>query len=164
MSEESIPAVQLSLRIRHPVIDPQEISTAIGVKPEHCFKAGAPRTDPARGGRRGLHTQTYWLAPITPESWPEPIIDTSFLSVIAARYPGEPAQDLRAGSIETILFYGLHRLTNRHAFLERIQSEGGDVSLVLGLEQGSASDFTLPVAILRLLGKLGITLEFKFDS
>jgi hypothetical protein len=63
-----------------------------------------------------------------------------------------------------MLFYGLQRLNARHAFLERIQSDGGDVSLLLSLEPGSASDFTLPVAMSRLLVKLGITLEFKFGS
>jgi hypothetical protein len=31
------------------------------------------------------------------------------------------------------------------------------------MEHGSAADFTLPVGMLRLLVKLGITLEFKFD-
>jgi hypothetical protein len=48
--------------------------------------------------------------------------------------------------------------------LERIQSEGGDACLLLSMEHGGGIDFALPVGILRLLVKLGITLEFKFDS
>jgi hypothetical protein len=168
LSNESVAEVQVSLRIRHPRIDPDEISAAVGVQPEHCFKSGAPAQ-----GRRGLHTQTYWLAQIAPGSWPEPI-DPSFLETIAARYPGRSAtssvedfrklaQGARSRSVEMMLFYGLQRLNARHAFLERIQSDGGDVSLLLSLERGSATDFTLPVAMSRLLVKLGITLEFKFD-
>lgn len=31
------------------------------------------------------------------------------------------------------------------------------------MERGSGTDFMLPVAVSRLLVKLGITLEFKFD-
>jgi hypothetical protein len=166
--DESVAQAQVSLRIRHPTIDPDEISTAIGVRPEHCFKSG----DPARG-RRGLHTQTYWLAHIAPGSWPESV-DSSFLETIAARQPGrsagasadsfrKAAQSARSRSVEMMLFYGLQRLNARHAFLERIQGDGGDVSLLLSMEHGSAADFTLPVGMLRLLVKLGIALEFKFD-
>jgi hypothetical protein len=169
LSEEPAAPIQLSLRIRHPAIDPREISTAIGVEPEHSFKAG----EPARG-RKGLHTQTYWWAPITSKSWPEPI-DPSFMSTVAARYPGhnlaateenlrKATQSLRARSVETMLFYALQRLNTRQAFVERIQSEGGDLSLVLGLDPRAALDFTLPVAMMRLLVKLGISVEFKFDS
>jgi hypothetical protein len=168
LPDESVPQAQVSLRIRHPTIDPNEISAALGVRPEHCFKSG----DPAQG-RRGLHAQTYWLADIAPGSWLEPV-DPSFLETIAARYPERSAtasaegfrkmtQSARTRSVEIMLFYGLQRLNARHAFLERIQSDGGDVSLLLSVEPGSAADFTLPVAVSRLLVKLGITLEFKFD-
>jgi hypothetical protein len=172
-SEERIGPVQLSLRIRHPAMDPNEISTAIGVEPEHCFKAGDARTSSSQGRRTGLHSQSYWLAPITAESWAEP--DPAFLSVIAGRYSGhdlatseehlrKAAQSLTSRSVEANLFYCLQRLNTRHAFLERIQSEGGDVSLLLGLAHDSATDFTLPVATSRLLVKLGISLEFKFEA
>jgi hypothetical protein len=168
LSNEAVPQVQVSLRVRHPTIDPDEISAAVGVKPEHCFKSGEPAL-----GRRGLHTQTYWLAHIAPGSWPEPV-DQSFLETIAARHPGRSAiasaegfrkmtQSARTRSVEIMLFYGLQRLNARHAFLERIQSDGGDVSLLLSVEHGSAADFMLPAAVSRLLVKLGITLEFKFD-
>jgi hypothetical protein len=166
--DESVPRVQLSLRIRHPTIDPEEISASIGVEPEHSFKSG----DPAHGRRR-LHTQTYWLAHIAPESGSEPV-DESFLDTIAARYPGrhlaassesfrKVAQNVRFRSVEMMVFYALRRLAAQQAFLERIQSDGGDASFLLSMEHGSAVDFTLPVTMSRQLVKLGITLEFKFD-
>jgi len=152
LSNESVPQVDVSLRIRHPTIDPDEISAALGLQPEHCFKSG----DPAQG-RRGVHTQTYWLADIAAESWVEPIAPESVESLLKA------AQSGRARSVELMLSFGLRRLQAQHAFLERIQDDGGDVSLLLSLARDSAADFTLPVAITRLLVKLGITLEFKFD-
>jgi len=37
----------LSLRIRHPGIDPAEISSALGIEPQHTWKAGEPRRGPA---------------------------------------------------------------------------------------------------------------------
>ena len=73
LSEISATPVQLSLRVRHPAIDPQEISTSLGLEPEHCFKAGDSRPSRSKGRVAAQHTQTYWLAPVTPESWPDPI-------------------------------------------------------------------------------------------
>jgi hypothetical protein len=168
LSKETDPQVQMSLRIRHPTIDPDEISAAVGVQPEHSFKSG----DPAQG-RRGLHTQTYWLASIAPGSWPEPL-DPSFLQTIAARSADRiaaasaesfrsAAHNARFRSVELMLHYGLHRLNARHEFMERIQKDGGEVSLVLSLERASAVDFTLSVEMSRLLVKLGIALELKLD-
>jgi hypothetical protein len=171
LSEESIGPVRLSLRIRHPAMDPGEISTAMGVEPEHCFKAGDPRTGPAQERRTGKHSQSYWLAPVTAESWAEPM-DPAFLSAIAApgrdlslspESLGKATQNLRSRSVETILFHCLRRLNTHQAFLQRVQSEGGDVALLFGMAHDSAADFTLPVEMSRLIVKLGISLEFKFE-
>ena len=138
--ESAATRIQLSLRIRHPAIDPEEISSSLELKPEHCFKAGAPRRTGAAGRMTGQHTQTYWLAPISAESDP---IEPTF---------------------EGLLLHFLHRLNASHAFLQRIQSDGGDVSVIMVIERESASDFTLPVSVARLLVQLGISIEFNFDS
>ena len=166
--------IQLSLRIRHPAIDPKEISEALGLEPEYCFKAGESRSARAKGGTAGRHTQTYWLAPVTAESWADPI-EPEFLAAIVARGPernfGVSAQSLQAASrnirsrnVESLLLHFLQRLNARHPFLQRIQTEGGDVSLIMVVERESAADFTLPVALARLLVQLGVSIEVKFDS
>ena len=41
-SQPSYP-FQLSLRIRHPSIDPASISRELQIEPEHSFRAGDPR-------------------------------------------------------------------------------------------------------------------------
>jgi hypothetical protein len=48
--------------------------------------------------------------------------------------------------------------------VQRIQTEGGDVTLIMAIERESAADFTLPVAVAGLLVHLGIPIEFKFDT
>ena len=166
--------VQLSLRIRHPAIDPKEISAAIGLEPEHCFKAGDSRATRSKSRVAAQHTQTYWLAPVSPESWPDPI-EPKFLAAIAEKnFASKGAvstkvlqgasRDLRSRGIEAVLFQFLQRLNSQHSFLQKIQAEGGDVALILVIERESASDFTLPVGVARLLVQLGISMEFKFDS
>jgi hypothetical protein len=144
LSEISATPIQLSLRVRHPAIDPQEISEALGLEPEHSFKAGDTRPTRSKGAIAAQHTQTYWLAPIDPESWPDTF---------------EPAR-----GIEGVLFLFLQRLSVQHSFLQKIQAEGGDVALILVIERESAQDFTLPVGVARLLVQLGISVEFNFDS
>jgi hypothetical protein len=174
ISEPASTPIQLSLRIRHPAIDPVEISTSLGLEPEHCFKAGDSRSARARGRSAGRHTQTYWLAPVTAESWPDPI-EPAFLAAIVARGPERnfavtaqdlqaATRDLRSRSVEVLLLHFLQRLNAHHSFLQRIQSEGGDVSLIIVMERESAADFTLPVALARLMVQLGVSIEVKFDS
>jgi hypothetical protein len=164
--------IELSLRIRHPAIDPEEISTALGLVPEHCFKAGASRAPHAGGRDAGHHTQTYWLASVPSEPWPDPI-EPTFLAAIAARRPGldvalstegwqSAAQNFKAWSVEVILLYFLRRLSARQPFLQRMQSEGGDVALIMLIGRKSTADFTLPLSTARLLVQLGISLDFKF--
>jgi hypothetical protein len=173
-SEAAAAPVQLSLRIRHPSIDPREISTSLELEPEHCFKAGDSRGAGTSGRLTGRHTQTYWLAPAAAESWSDPI-EPAFLAAMAARNPGRnlavSAEDLQAAtrglrsrSVEGLLLHFLQRLNSHHSFLQRIQAEGGDVSMIMVVERESAADFTLPVTLARLLVQLGISIDFKFDS
>jgi hypothetical protein len=173
-SEPAATPIQLSLRIRHPAIDPDEISKSLGLEPEHYFRAGDSRSARALGRFAGRHTQTYWLAPVTMEPWADPI-EPAFLAAMAARSPQRDTavsaqdlqaatRDLRSSNIEGLLFLFLQRLNAHHSFLQRLQAEGGDVSLIMVVERESAADFTLPVTLARLLVQLGISIEIKFDS
>jgi hypothetical protein len=60
---------QLSLRIRHPSVDPVVLSGEFRVDPEHAFRAGAPR--PSRGGLApaAFYSESYWLAILNPAAW-----------------------------------------------------------------------------------------------
>jgi hypothetical protein len=166
--------IQLSLRIRHPDIDPGQITTSLGLTPEHCFKAGDSRS--ARAGSRssGRHTQTYWLAPVTPETLPDPL-EPTFLAAIAARNLDrsiavtaqdvqEATRKVRYRNVEALLLHFLQGLSAQQSFLQKIQGEGGDVSLIMVIDRESAGDFTLPLTLARLLVQLGISIEFNFDS
>jgi hypothetical protein len=173
VSEPVATPIQLSLRIRHPAIDPDEISRSLGLEPEHCFRAGDSRSPRAQGRFAGRHTQTSWLAPVTVEAWSDPI-EPAFLAEMVAKSPRRStpvsAQGLQAASrdlrsnIEGLLFLFLKRLNAQHSFLQRLQAEGGDVSLIMVVERESAADFTLSVTLARLLVQLGMSIEIKFDS
>jgi hypothetical protein len=170
LSETTVLPIQLSLRVRHPDIDPAEISGALELEPEHCFKAGAARAPREPGGIAGRHTQSYWLAPVTAEAWSAQVEPSMLAAAIASR-PGwqSPPHDdetwrksIRAANIEVVLAFFLKRLRSRQAFLQRLQSGGGDVSLIMLLDRESAADFGLPAAVSGQLAQLGIAVEFKF--
>lgn len=172
LTEAKAAPIQMSLRIRHPSIDPQEISVALELEPEHFFKAGETRTPRAKGQIAGRHTQSYWLAPVTAKSWSDQI-EPSFLAAIAARHPGwesalpeeewrKAIQGLRDENVEAVLLYFLMRLGLRQTFLQRVQTDGGDVSLIMLMERESAADFTLPTSVSGQLAKLGVSIEFRF--
>jgi hypothetical protein len=57
---------QLSLRIKHPSMDPADISKELGIEPEHSFRAGQPRHSKSGLGAAAVHASSYWLAPLHP--------------------------------------------------------------------------------------------------
>ena len=157
---------QLSLRIRHPSMDPQTISATLRLEPEHCFKAGEARTTHVADGRSGFHTQSYWLAPVSPDLWTsadEPLSSGALAARLAVR-TSRAARAVRLWSVDSLLALCLHRLSVHQGFLQQIQTEGGDVSLLLSLDRETTPDFTVPLAVSRLLVQLGMVLEFSFDN
>ena len=60
---------QLSLRIKHPSMDPADISKELGIEPEHSFRAGQPRHSKSGVAPATVHTESYWLAALNPATW-----------------------------------------------------------------------------------------------
>jgi len=143
---------QLSLRIRHPSMDPAEISGALDIEPAHSFRAGAPRAS-ARSG--SAHTESYWLAVLPP--------------IVAAALPflkDERAEQARkqlaaaSKSMSWALSLSAGRFCRAHGdFLRRIRAEGGDVTVLATIY--STESFTLAPETSQLLGELGIAIEFE---
>ena len=74
---------QLSLRVRHPSMDPAEITRAFGIEPEHFFRAGDPRPSRARPESAFPYPETYWLGVLKPRA---ALPDMSF--------PGDPKSQI----------------------------------------------------------------------
>jgi hypothetical protein len=100
----------ISLRISHPIIPHDEISSAVGMHPETCWTAATPRFSPTGTPTGGLHKSTYWCVGLTAETTISEPIDV------------EQALGAHAD--------GLAPLT---AFFNRVRNEGGRVELFVGL-------------------------------
>jgi hypothetical protein len=150
---------QLSLRVKHPSIDPAEISKELGIEPEHSFRAGQPRLSKGGLGVAAVHTESYWLARLSPASW--------FGTVPFEPLPNVPiSQSIIDTAVTRNLGWALGlcavRFNKAHtALLQTIRSEGGEVSLLITLSPTAMSGFSLRPQVSRMFGERGITLEFE---
>ena len=153
---------QLSLRIKHPSMDPANISKGLGIEPEHSFRAGQSRRSKTGVAPAAVHTESYWLAPLNPASW--------FGSLPFDALPNVPiSQSMIDAAVTQSLAWALGlcavRFSKAHTeFLNTIRSEGGEISLLVTLSSTEASSFILQPHVSRIFGELGIALEFEITS
>jgi len=140
---------QLSLRIRHPSVDPDELSREFSIEAAHCFRAGDPRA--SRTGIASVHPESYWLGALSAANWPVDVTSPGALRLLAAQE--------RLGVVATRSLGWALSLSTR-----RIVAESGQVSLLITAPAGELSGFSLAPAVSRVFSELGITLEFEFTS
>src|SRR5580704_16029524 len=63
---------QLSLHVRHPSVDPEEISRELGLEAIESFRAGDPRQSRSGVAATAVHGETYWAAVLDPLVWSAP--------------------------------------------------------------------------------------------
>src|SRR5580692_7945761 len=63
---------QLSLHVRHPSVDPAEISRELGLEAVESFRAGEPRQSRSGVAATAVHGETYWVAVLDPLVWSAP--------------------------------------------------------------------------------------------
>jgi hypothetical protein len=156
-------AFELVLRIRHPSMDPEAISTQLQISAEHCFKAGQPRKSGAGGS---VYTETYWLATLNPGWWPADISAHSYIPGLALTLTGG-ATETHSEMAKTVLGRALSVCATRFMrphrdFFHRIQSEGGQVRLLVELNTAAVGGFTLTPELAREINVLGGPIDFEF--
>lgn len=124
----------ISLRLRHPALDPEQITEALGIAPKRCWKAGEPRRTPAGTPLAGTNRDSYWTASLAAGRWPLKL-DEAICDV-------------------------LKTLVRHRSFLHRVRSEGGKVELFVGWFFESQSGDSLTHQCLALAGDLQIDLSF----
>jgi hypothetical protein len=129
---------RISLRVRHPSIEPGRITEALGMEPDRCWKAGEPRQTPTGMPLAGSNRDTYWTARITTGRWPLALNDA--------------------------IHETLRGLVRHRSFLHEIRAEEGKVELFVGwfFEDQSGDEFTHQC--LALAGDLQIDLSIDVYS
>jgi len=131
----------VSLRVRHPNLDPAVLTETLHFAPLHSWKAGDPRRSATGAVLGGEHRDSYWSAPL----------------------PGD-ASGVAGFPLELFMAQQLLQLTRHREFLSRIQAENGQVSLLVEVSPVENAVLTLSTGISRKLADLNIEVEFQFVS
>jgi hypothetical protein len=127
-----------SLRIRHPRIDPAEITRVLGFAAQHTWRAGDLRRDCAEHELGGTHHETYWMGRLMVKP--------------------ELAQD--NASVESEMLHTLETLRRCFDFLATLKAEGSaELHVSLYTRENFRLEF-LPEA-LSLLGRLGLAIALE---
>jgi hypothetical protein len=138
------------LRIRHPSIDPAEITRVLRLNPAHAWAAGSPRATGA--AERGRHSESYWFAPLGESIWPG-----AGDGLAAPPRAGGPAQFASQPlPLEAFLLAQIRLLTAHRGLFARIGTEGGSCELTVTLNARDRCSVELPTTLLRSLADLGI--------
>jgi hypothetical protein len=131
----------MSLRIRHPRIDPAEITRVLGIDAQHTWRAGDVRRDAAGDELAGRHRESYWMGRLMTKP--------------------ELAQD--QVSVESEIMHTLGTLRRCFDFLETLKAEGGSAELHISLYAREEFRLEFLPESLALLGRLGlaVVLEVK---
>jgi len=155
---------ELSLRIRHPSIDPAEISRVLMIDADHSFKAGEPRESRSGIAAAGVHSESYWLGTL------DPLALRNAMSAHALHFSGheqqatvgQRVQQMIADRLSLALELGLTFFLRTHGeFVRRLQHEGGEVRLLVEISPSAVSEFTLTPAISRVLSELSVAVDFE---
>ncbi len=153
---------QLSLRVRHPSMDPADLSRELEIEPVHSFRVGDARVSRTGLATASVHAESYWLGMLNPDEWPA---DISFpghtqSQVVEERLEAAATKTLsRALSLSATQFFAARAKT-----LRRIQSEGGQITLLVAIFPGEVSGFSLATEVSQVFGELGITVEFDLTN
>ncbi len=131
----------VSLSIRHPSIEPSRITEALGIEPQHTWKAGEARHDPESGDRAGVYRESYWMG----------------------RLMDEPQLSSGQVSVETVLLQTLTQLRRSQPFLEQLSADGGVAELSISLFARENFRLELPADSLALLGRLGLSVALDIQ-
>ena len=129
----------MSLRVRHPNLDPAVLTKTLHLEPLHSWRAGEPRRSVTGAALGGEHRESYWSAPL-------------------------PGQAVGAAAFPLELFLGqqLVQLSRHREFLSRLQDEGGQISLLIEISRVENAVLTLSTGTSRKLADLNIEVEFQF--
>lgn len=131
---------RLSLSVKHPNMDPAEITRELGLTPTHSWLAGSERRTPVGTRLSGTYANSYWIASR------DVVGDRAFFH----------------GMIDMI-----SKLESLSSFLNFVSSTGGTIAMIIGLpgkvnigDEIATSDLA---RLVRLNIKLGIEVFPHFE-
>ncbi len=174
---------QLSLHVRHPSVDPEEISHELGLEAVESFRAGDPRQSRSGVAATAVHGETYWAAVLDPLVWSAPAtaarrltradVTHQFLAtlqpqeakVLRARFGIEEGEAMMPGSLGWGIVLVGHCLAVRHGrFLAQLREQGGSLTLLAAVEPEALVGLRITPELGRQLHELGLTVKIELAN
>ncbi len=185
---------QLSLHVRHPSVDPAEISRELGLEAAESFRAGEPRRSRSGVAATAVHPETYWVAVLDPMVWSAPAtvarrltriagsesqtrkgseVAQQFLAallpqeakVLRARFGLEEGEATLPGSLGWGIVLVCHCMAVRHGrFLAQLREQGGALTLLAAVEAEALVGLRITPQMGRQLHDLGLTVKIELSN
>jgi hypothetical protein len=144
----------IALRLRHPSIDPKDLTRHLGIEPQHAWRAGEPRQVDDDAAGSALHRETYWVGllpppPLGPSPWGQRV-DESLRQ--AAALP------------QASLYFTLLKMKRSAGFWREFAEQGGTVECLLQVHKPDRFQLELSQALLLALVDLRITLSIEVEG
>ena len=163
----------IALRIRHPSIDPAEVTRQLGIVPRHAWRAGEPREIDEGEVGSPMHRETYWLGLLAPRpEWRSLRALVSSLENDRVRRALGPRVELMAETfksaathpLEVVLNSTLLRMKRAAGFWREFAEQGGTVECQLQVHKVDLFQLDFPPAFLLALVELKINLSIEVDG
>lgn len=126
----------IRLRISGPALDPDLVTTTVGLSPLRTWRVGEPRRTPKGTPLQGTYSDSYWIADPFEYGW-----------------RSSTDCDIE-GALEELIAY----LEPKAIFLQEIAKEGGRLTIWISSQSERNYAIELPPGILGRLASLEITL------
>jgi hypothetical protein len=146
----------IALRIRHPSIDPAEVTRRVGVDPQHAWRAGEPRHVDGDDAGSALHRETYWVGLLPPPRAFEP-----------AQWGQSVDESVRRAAAtlpQASLYFTLLKMKRSARFWREFADQGGTVECLLQVHKADSFQLDLSQALLLALVDLRITLSIEVEG
>ena len=185
---------QLSLHVRHPSVDPEEISRELSLDAAESFRAGEPRRSRSGVAATAVHPETYWVAVLDPMVWSAPAtvarrltriagseaharkgseVAQQFLAtllpqeakVLRARFGLEEGETTLLGSLGWGIVLVCHCMAVRHGrFLAQLREQGGSLTLLAAVQPEALMGLRITPEMGRQLHDLGLTVKIELSN
>ncbi len=177
---------QLSLHVRHPSVDPAEISRELSLEATESFRAGEPRESRSGVAATAVHPETYWVAVLDPLVWSAPATlakslrrssgsetTREFLAallpqearVLRARFGLEEGEASLRGSLGWGIVLVCYCMAVRHGrFLARLREQGGSLTLLAAVQPEALGGLRITPEMGRQLHDLGLTVKIEMSN
>lgn len=158
------------LRLRHPNVDPNEITQRLGISPQYSWRAGEPRRPETGEDEHGdtaedvvqsvAYRESCWVAVLSTPS----LLSAFVEAIVARRDPRAVGALPRVVPPTSELYLVLAKMKRASAFWHEFVAQGGTIDCLLQVVGAERFQLEMSPALLALCAELRVTLAIEVDG